>query len=184
MLTAKFPSDLISTGDDPCVRNGIPNEDWRIVPHDWTSFGDISKWLQLFRGDNAREREGLNNRASTMIRQYYLHQLFGTCFAQENHDRHGDCNTARTMLFAYAEYYLKFHGIPKGGWFIWVHHTDWIRETYWRINAGKEDLRSTASIIGPSVYRSSMRKSVCDLSIFEEQFSEDDQDDEEKEEAY
>lgn len=32
IIKAKDPADLISTGHDPCVRSGIPDEDWRIVP--------------------------------------------------------------------------------------------------------------------------------------------------------
>jgi hypothetical protein len=48
-------------------------------------------------------------RASAMIKQYYLRQHFGACFAQENYDRYRDCNPSRAMLFAHAPYYPKFH---------------------------------------------------------------------------
>ena len=118
-----------------------------------------------------------------MIKQYYLRQHFGACYAQENHDRYGDYNLGRAMLFAHAQYYLKFHEIMKHGWIAWVIHAKWIRETYWRINAGKQDLRGPALIVGPNVYRSSMETSVFDLSIFEEQSSEIDQDGEDDEGA-
>jgi hypothetical protein len=126
---------------------------------------------KIFHEDN--EQLDLTNRASAMIRQYYLHQHFNACYAQENHDGYGDYNPACAMLkFAHGQYYLKFHETIIG---------DWVRETYWRINVGKEDLRDPASIVGSNVYRSSVRKSVCDLSIFRERFSEDDQDSDEEE---
>lgn len=43
-------------------------------------------------------------RASAMVRRYYLRQHFSACFAQEYHDRYGDYNLGRTMLFAHAPY--------------------------------------------------------------------------------
>jgi hypothetical protein len=179
MFTAQFPTDYISTGDDPCEREGIPDEDWRTIPHDWTSFGDSSKWSKPIGANGKLIDKTI--RGSAMIKQYYLRQHFGACFAQENHDRYGDYNLGRAMLFAHAQYYLKFHEIMKHGWVAWVSHAKWIRETYWRINAGKQDLRDPALIVGPNVYRSSMETSVFDLSIFEEQSSEIDEDDEDDE---
>ncbi|KAG2159573.1 kinase-like domain-containing protein [Suillus bovinus] len=177
MLTAKFPDDLNSTGEDPCERPGIPDEGWNTVPHDWTSFGDTSEWPDVFRGPN--DQVDLTIRASAMIKRYYLRQHFGLYFAQENHDRCGDYNLGRAMLFAHAPYYLKFHEIITGGWTSFVDHAEWIRETYWRLNAVKQDGQSTGLIIGPNVYRSSMEKSVFDLNIFETQFSDGVQDGEE-----
>ncbi|KAG1885749.1 hypothetical protein F4604DRAFT_121533 [Suillus subluteus] len=97
-----------------------------------------------------------------MIKRYYLRQHFGVCFAQENHDRYGDYNLGRAMLFAHAPYYLKFHEIITGGWTSLVDHAEWIRETYWRLNAVEQDGRSAAFIIGPNVYRSSTEKPVFD----------------------
>lgn len=181
MLTAKFPDDLNSTGDDPCERPGVPDEGWNTVPHDWTSFGDTSKWPNVFRGPN--DQVDLTIRASAMVKRYYLRQYFGVCFAQENHDRYGDYDLGRAMLFAHAPYYLKFHEIVTGGWTSLVDHAEWIRETYWRLNAVKQDGRSTALIVGPNVYRSSVEKSVFDLNIFEKQFSEDVEEEEEEEEV-
>lgn len=180
MLTAKFPDDLNSTGDDPCEREGIPDEGWNAVPHDWTSFGDTSKWPSVFRGPD--DQVDLTVRASAMIKRYYLRQHFSACFAQENHDRYSDDDLCRAMLFAHAPYYLKFHEIMTGGWTSLVDHAEWIRETYWRLSAVKQDGRSAALIVGPNVYRSSMEKSVFDLNIFEKRSSEDDQDGEEEEE--
>ncbi|KAJ8579854.1 hypothetical protein M405DRAFT_835299 [Rhizopogon salebrosus TDB-379] len=177
MFTAQFPADYISTADDPCEREGIPDEDWRTIPHDWTSFYDSSKWIECQGANNETVDQTI--RGSAMIKQYYLRQHFGVCYAQENHDRYGDYNLGRAMLFAHAPYYLKFHEILKSGWAGWVNHAMWIRETYWRINAGKQDLRGPALIVGPNVYRSSMETLVCDLGIFEEQSSENDQDVEE-----
>ncbi|KIK47317.1 hypothetical protein CY34DRAFT_9038 [Suillus luteus UH-Slu-Lm8-n1] len=171
ILTAKFPDDLNSTGEDPCERPGIPDEGWNTVPHDWTSFGDTSKWPNAFRGPN--DQVDLTIRASAMIKRYYLRQHFGVCFAQENHDRYGDCDLGRAMLFAHAPYYLKFHEIVTGGWTALVDHAEWIRETYWRLHALKKDGRSAALIVGPNVYRSSVEKSVLDLNTFEKQVSED-----------
>lgn len=182
MLTAKFPDDLNSTGEDPFERPEIPDEGWNAVPHDWTSFGDTSKWPNVFRGPN--DQVDLTIRASAMIKRYYLRQHFGVCFAQENHDRCGDYNLGRAMLFAHAPYYLKFHEIITGGWTSLVDHAEWIRETYWRLNAVKQDARSPALIVGPNVYRSSMEKSVFDLSIFEKPFSDDVQDEEEEEDMH
>lgn len=171
ILTAKFPDDLNSTGEDPCERPGIPNEGWNTVPHDWTSFGDTSKWPNAFRGPN--DQVDLTIRASAMIKRYYLRQHFGVCFAQENYDRYGDCDLGRAMLFAHAPYHLKFHEIVTGGWTSLVDHAEWIRETYWRLHALKKDGRSAALIVGPNVYRSSVEKSVLDLNTFEKQVSED-----------
>ncbi|KAG2112100.1 hypothetical protein DEU56DRAFT_842939 [Suillus clintonianus] len=142
---------------------GSPTEGWNTVPHNWTSFGDTSKWPKVFRGPND--------------------QHFGVCFAQENHDRYGDYNTGRAMLFAHAPYYLKFHEIITGGWTAWVDHAEWVRETYWRVNAVKQNGRGDALIVGPNVYRNSMEKSVIDLSIFEEHFFENEKDYEEEEET-
>lgn len=181
ILSAKFPDDLNSAGEDPCERPGIPDEGWNAVPHDWTSFGDTSKWPDVFRGPN--DQVDLTIRASAMIKRYYLRQHFGVCFAQENHDRYGDYNLGRAMLFAHAPYYLKFHEIITSGWTSLVDHAEWIRETYWRLNAVKQDGRSAGLIIGPNVYRSSMQKSVFDLNIFETQSSEDVQDGEEEEDV-
>jgi hypothetical protein len=181
MLTAKFPDDLNSTGEDPCERPGIPDENWKAVPHDWTSFGDTSKWPNVFRAPN--DPIDLTIRASAMIKRYYLRQHFAVCFAQENHDRYGDYNLGRAMLFAHAPYYLKFHEIITGGWASFIDHAEWIRETYWRLNAVKQDGRSAALIVGPNVYRTSMEKSVFDLNIFEKQFSDDVQDEEEEEDS-
>ncbi|KAG0696244.1 hypothetical protein DFH29DRAFT_211752 [Suillus ampliporus] len=181
ILTAKFPDDLNSTGEDPCERQGIPDEGWNTVPHDWTSFGDTSKWPKVFRGVN--DEVDLTIRGSAMIRRYYLRQHFGACFAQENHERYGDYDIGRALLFTHAPYYLKFHEIITGGWIAWVDHAEWIRETYWRLKAVKQGTRDHALIVGPNVYRSSMEKSVIDLSIFEEQFSKDEQDGEEEEET-
>ncbi|KAG1722216.1 kinase-like domain-containing protein [Suillus paluster] len=178
ILTAKFPGDLNSTGDDPCERQGIPDEGWNTVPHDWTSFGDTSKWPKVFRGAN--DQVDLTIRASAMVRRYYLRQHFGARFALENHDRYSDYDTGRAMLFAHAPYYLKFHEIIAGGWTAWVDHAEWIRETFRRLSAVRKDPRGHALIVGPNVYRSSMEKPVFDLSIFEEQSSEDDQDGEEE----
>lgn len=180
VLTAKFPDDLNSTGDDPCERPRIPDEGWNTVPHDWTSFGDTSKWPKVFRAPD--DQVDLTIRASAMIKRYYLRQYFGVYFAQEYHDRYGDYDLGRAMLFANASYYLKFHEIVTGGWTSMVEHGEWIRETYWRLNAVKQDGRSTALIIGPNVYRGSVEKSVFDLNVFEKPFSEDDEDDEEEEE--
>ena len=175
ILTAKFPDDLNSTGEDPCERPGIPDEGWNAVPHDWTSFGDTSKWPDVFRGPN--DQVDLTIRASAMIKRYYLRQHFGVCFAQENHDRYNDYNLGRAMLFAHAPYYLKFHEIITGGWTSLVDHAEWVRETYWRLNAVKQDGNSAGLIIGPNVYRSSTQNlSVFDLNIFETQSSEDVQD--------
>ena len=144
MLTAKFPSELLSTGNDPCDRSGIPDEDWKTVPHDWTSLGDTSKWPTGTKENG--EPLDMTIRASAMVKQYYLRQHFGACFAQEIHDRYGDYNPARAMLFAHAPCYLKFHETLMGGWASWVHHAKWIRETYWRINAAKQDLGRPALI--------------------------------------
>ena len=178
MLTAKYPAELLTTGDDPCARPGIPDEDWRTVPHDWTSFGDTSQWPTGFKENN--EPLDMTIRASAMIKQFYLRQHFGACFAQENHDKYGDSNPGRAALFAHAPYYLKFHETLTGGWTAWVHHADWIRETYWRLYSAKQDLPRPALIIGPNVYRSSLDKPVCDLSIFEEKVSEDEEEEEEE----
>ncbi|KAG2357776.1 hypothetical protein BDR07DRAFT_1490299 [Suillus spraguei] len=71
MVTAKFPDDLHSTGWDPCEKPGIPCGYWKAVPHDWTSFGDTSKWPSVFRGLNTQI--DLTVRASAMIKRYYLH---------------------------------------------------------------------------------------------------------------
>ncbi|KAG1773178.1 hypothetical protein EDD22DRAFT_965522 [Suillus occidentalis] len=95
ILTAKFPDDLMSTGEDPCERPGIPDEGWNTVSHDWTSFGDTSKWPNIFRGSS--DQVDLTIRASAMIKRY------------------GDCDLDRAMLFAHAPYYLKSHEIVMGG---------------------------------------------------------------------
>ena len=134
---------------------------------------------KIFREDN--EQLDLTNRASAMIRQYYLHQHFSAYYSQENHDRYGDYNPARAMLkFTHGQYYLKFRETATSDWIFWSRHAERIRETYWRMNAGKEDLRDPASIVGSNVYRSSVRKSVCDLSIFGKRFSEDNRDGDEE----
>jgi hypothetical protein len=174
MFTAVYPADLFSTGEDPWEREGIPDEDWSTVPHDWTSFGDTCQWPRPRCEEN--EPVHLTVRANAMMKRYYLRQYFGACFAQENHSRYGDYNPARAMLFAHAPYYLKFHETIQGNWAIWALHSEWIRETYWRVNAGKHELRGPVLIVGPNVYRSSMETSVCDLGIFEEQLSENNQD--------
>lgn len=151
MLTAEFPTDLYSSGHDPCEREGIPDENWNMVPHDWTSFGDTSKWPTVFRGDD--EPVDHTIRASMMIRRYYLRQHFSACFAQENHDRYGDYNLGRAMLFTHAPYYLKFHEVITGGWICWVDHAEWIRETYWRLNVINQNSRGRA-LITAALWRS------------------------------
>ncbi|OJA21419.1 hypothetical protein AZE42_10341 [Rhizopogon vesiculosus] len=174
MLTAEFPGDLSSTGGDPCEREEIPDENWNTIPHDWTSFGDTSKWPEIFQRED--KPVDLTIRASVMIKRYYLRQYFGACFTQENHEKYGDYNPSRAMLFAHAPYYHKFHEAITGGWTAWVDHAEWIRETYWRLNAMNQDSRGSVLIVGPNVYRNNMEKSVCDLSIFEEQSAKNDQD--------
>ncbi|KAJ8582023.1 hypothetical protein M405DRAFT_846684, partial [Rhizopogon salebrosus TDB-379] len=158
MFTAVYPADLFSTGEDPWEREGIPDEDWSTVPHDWTSFGDTCQWPRPRCEEN--EPVHLTVRANAMMKRYYLRQYFGACFAQENHSRYGDYNPARAMLFAHAPCYLKFHETIQGNWVVWALHSEWIRETYWRVNAGKQELRCPVLIVGPNVYRNSMKTSL------------------------
>lgn len=175
MLTAQYPDDLMTTADDPFPRPEHPDENWRTVPSDWTSIGDATQWPTAFRGQD--DPVDYAPRVSAMVRRFYLRTYFSACYAEQLHLLHGDADLAHATLFENAPYYLKFHETVCGGWTSWVEHADWIRETYWRLRAltgqgtGEESL-----IIGPNVYRGSVKPVVCDLGIFEESPSSENED--------
>ncbi|CAL1715315.1 unnamed protein product [Somion occarium] len=168
MLTAVYPDDIMSTGDDPCARPEYPDEDWRSVPCDWTSLGDTSQWPQAFRGPG--DPVDLTIRAHEMVRRFYLRTYFSACYAEELHRKHGDTDLAHATLFADAPYYLKFHETVCGGRTNWVEHASWIRETYWRLRIAGQGMgrESGTLIVGPNIYRESVEPAVRDLGIFEE----------------
>lgn len=168
ILSAKFPDDLITTGDDPCERPGYPDENWRSVSCDWTSLGDTSQWPQAFRGPG--EVVDHIPPAQAMVRRFYLRAYFSACFAEQLNLVHGDSNLAHATIFADAPYYLKFHEMVCNGWISWVEHASWIRETYWRLrlSSSGSGTESDALVIGPNVYRNAVEAAVRDLGIFEE----------------
>ena len=163
MLTAQFPDDLNSEGDDPCTRPGYPDEGWRTVPHDWTSFGDSSKWQPVYKSET--ETVDLSIRAGAMVKRYYLRQYFGASYAEQIAEMHQDCDLARATLFADAPYYIKFHEVLTRGWIGWIEHEAWIKETYWRLRALGP--KPGVVVVGPNTYRGSAEELACDLNICE-----------------
>ncbi|KZT03963.1 uncharacterized protein LAESUDRAFT_761549 [Laetiporus sulphureus 93-53] len=163
MLTAHYPHDLLTEGDDPCERPGHPDEGWNTVPHDWTSLGDTTAWAEEFRGEG--DRVDMTTRAAAMVKRYYLRQHFGACFARALHEVHGDTDLLRATVFTDAPYYLKFHEVLTGGYIAWFRHEEWIMETFARLHvAGHIPGRL---ILGPNVYTASVENVVCDLSFVE-----------------
>ncbi|KAF8532028.1 kinase-like domain-containing protein [Gautieria morchelliformis] len=163
MLTAQFPGDLNSEGGDPCTRPDYPDENWCTVPHDWTCFGDTSKWPAVYKSKN--EPVDLRIRARAMIKRYYLRQCFSASYVEQMAEMHQDHNLARATLFADAPYYLKFHEVLSGSWMGWIKHEAWIKETYWRLLVLGP--KPGAVVIGPNTYRGSAKELVCDLNIYE-----------------
>ncbi|KAF8506260.1 hypothetical protein JB92DRAFT_2963088 [Gautieria morchelliformis] len=163
MLTAQFPGDLNSVHYDPCTRPAYPAENWRAVPHDWTCFGDTSKWPTVYKSKN--EPVDLRIRARAMIKRYYLRQCFSASYAEQMAEMHQDHNLARATLFADAPYYLKFHEVLTGRWMGWIIHESWIKETYWRLRV--LDPMPGVVVIGPNTYRGSAQELACDLNICE-----------------
>jgi len=167
MLTAQYPDDLMTTADEPFPRPEYPDENWRTVPADWTSMGDVSLWPQTFYREN--EPVDYAPRVNATIRRFYLRTYFSACYAEYMVLLHGDADLAHATLFAHAPYYLKFHETMCGGWTSWVEHASWIRETYWRLRtlAGQKT-GERSLIVGPNVYRASLEPAVRDLGILNE----------------
>lgn len=161
MLTAHFPPDLHTEGDDPCPRPGYPDERWRTIPHDWTSFGDSSSWTPVYKSDN--KPVDLTIPASAMVKRYYLRQSFGVSFAERIAEMYNDCDLARAMLFADAAYYLKFHEVMTRGWVGWVEHASWIKETYWRLHL--MGTKPGMLLVGPNTYHGCAEEVACDLGL-------------------
>ncbi|KAG0699517.1 hypothetical protein DFH29DRAFT_45568 [Suillus ampliporus] len=123
VLTAKFPDDLNSTGEDPVRDKGSPlREGTSTVSHDLASFSNTSKCPKVFRGTNDQV-DSYERCVQAVLPPPALWRMF----AQENHDRYCDYDPGRAMSFAHALYYLKFHEIMTGGWTAWVDHAEWIR---------------------------------------------------------
>jgi hypothetical protein len=164
ITSAKFPGDLLTYGDDPLTRPGHPDEGWQTVPHDWTSFGDVSAWPQVFRSSHQPIDQTI--RASEMIRRYYLRQHFSLCYARRRSEI--DRNLEELSLFEDAPYYLKFNEILSAGTVGWFQFEKWVSETYWRVKMAPK-VAGPALMMGPNHYGASIERLVCDLGMFEQE---------------